>query len=69
MDNELVYDYLVVGGGILGLATAWTLKKQCLQAAVGLVTAGNLCDGTTSQAAALVTQGRSSECAVQLVQD
>lgn len=69
MDNELVYDYLVVGGGILGLATAWTLKKQCPQTAVGLVTAGNLCDGTTSQAAALVTQGRSSECAAGLVQD
>jgi len=69
LGNELVYDYLVVGGGILGLATAWTLKKQCPQAAVGLVTAGNLCDGTTSQAAALVTQGRSSECAAHLVQE
>jgi len=31
------YDYLIVGGGIVGLSTAWQLQQQCLDKRIGLL--------------------------------
>jgi (S)-2-hydroxyglutarate dehydrogenase len=32
-----VYDYIVIGGGIVGLATAWQLKKQAKAANIAVL--------------------------------
>lgn len=59
-----------MGGGILGQATAWQLAKQRPEKAshMALVTMGNPSEGTTSQAAALVTHGRGQALATDMVQ-
>ncbi len=66
----MYYDYLIIGGGVLGQAVAWELANRIKgQGSIGLVTSEGLSNGTTAQAAALVTQGRSSVAAARLVQE
>ncbi|MFY0640108.1 MAG: FAD-binding oxidoreductase [Bermanella sp.] len=65
----MTVDYLIIGGGILGQAVAWTLSKAAPSADIALIEKGLCSQATTSQAAALVTQGRSKLIAASMVQD
>ncbi len=65
----MTVDYLIIGGGILGQAVAWTLSKAAPQADIALIEKGLCSQATTSQAAALVTQGRTKLIAASMVQD
>lgn len=52
-------DFLIIGGGILGAATAWALAQRVPAGArIRLVEAGMVSTATTSQAAALLTRVR-----------
>lgn len=61
-------DYLIIGGGILGLSCAWTLASRVPQGTrITLLEANTLSSGTTSQAAALLTRARPDLDMAQLV--
>lgn len=61
-------DYLIIGGGILGAATAWSLAQQAPAGTrIRLVEAGLLASATTSQAAALLTRVRPDPAMAALV--
>ncbi|MBP0048362.1 FAD-binding oxidoreductase [Marinobacterium sp. AK62] len=52
-------DFIIIGGGILGAATAWSLAKRAPAGSrIRLIEAGLLHSATTSQAAALLTRVR-----------
>ena len=52
-------DFLIIGGGILGAATAWALAQRAPAGTrIRLIEAGMSSTATTSQAAALLTQVR-----------
>jgi sarcosine oxidase subunit beta len=61
-------DYLIVGGGVLGQAIAWRLAKNTHLKKIVLVDKAEFSQATSSQAAALVTHGRSNVIASELVQ-
>ncbi|MBA4501219.1 NAD(P)/FAD-dependent oxidoreductase [Marinobacterium marinum] len=61
-------DFLIIGGGILGAATAWSLARQApAGTGIRLVEAGMLASATTSQAAALLTRVRPDPAMAALV--
>lgn len=65
----MTVDYLIIGGGILGQAVAWTLSKKMPQTEIALIEKDLCAQATTSQAAALITQGRTKSIAASMVQD
>ncbi|MFT5593400.1 MAG: sarcosine oxidase subunit beta [Oceanicoccus sp.] len=67
--KNVTVDYLIIGGGILGQAVAWTLVKASPNADIAVIEKGLCSQATTSQAAALVTQGRTKLIASAMVQD
>ncbi|GAA0693763.1 FAD-binding oxidoreductase [Marinobacterium maritimum] len=61
-------DFLIIGGGILGAATAWSLAQRAPAGTrIRLVEAGMLATATTSQAAALLTRVRPDPAMAALV--
>ncbi|MGB2130843.1 MAG: NAD(P)/FAD-dependent oxidoreductase [Marinobacterium sp.] len=61
-------DFLIIGGGILGAATAWSLARRAPAGTrIRLVEAGMLATATTSQAAALLTRVRPDPAMAALV--
>ncbi|GAA0783752.1 NAD(P)/FAD-dependent oxidoreductase [Marinobacterium sediminicola] len=61
-------DFLIIGGGILGAATAWSLAQRApVGTRIRLIEAGMLASATTSQAAALLTRVRPDPAMAALV--
>ncbi len=61
-------DYLIIGGGILGGATAWSLAQRAPAGTrIRIVEAGLTASATTSQAAALLTRVRPDPAMAALV--
>ncbi len=61
-------DFLIVGGGILGAATAWSLAQRVPSGTrIHIVEAGLTASATTSQAAALLTRVRPDPAMAALV--
>ncbi len=61
-------DFLIIGGGILGAATAWSLAQRAPAGTrIRLLEAGMLATATTSQAAALLTRVRPDPAMAALV--
>ncbi|PSL15819.1 4-methylaminobutanoate oxidase (formaldehyde-forming) [Marinobacterium halophilum] len=61
-------DFLIIGGGILGAATAWSLAQRApVGSRIRVVEAGMLATATTSQAAALLTRVRPDPAMAALV--
>lgn len=61
-------DFLIIGGGILGAATAWALAQRVPAGSrIRLIEAGMLSAATTSQAAALLTRVRPDGAMAALV--
>lgn len=65
----MTVDYLIIGGGILGQAVAWALAQVEPNTRIALIEKDACAQATTSQAAALVTQGRSHPVAASMVQE
>ncbi|MBV0932882.1 NAD(P)/FAD-dependent oxidoreductase [Marinobacterium weihaiense] len=61
-------DFLIIGGGILGAATAWSLAQRApVGSRIRIVEAGLTAAATTSQAAALLTRVRPDPAMAALV--
>jgi glycine/D-amino acid oxidase-like deaminating enzyme/nitrite reductase/ring-hydroxylating ferredoxin subunit len=53
LDEDITVDVAVVGGGLVGITTAWLLKKEGLRVAV--LEADRICQGTTAHSTAKIT--------------
>lgn len=60
-------DIVVVGGGVLGLATAWHLTRMGHGASVLVLERNGLASAATAQAAALLTRARGDDATAALV--
>ena len=53
LDQDITVDVAVIGGGLVGITTAWLLKKEGLKVAV--LEADRICQGTTGHSTAKIT--------------
>lgn len=53
LDEDITVDVAIVGGGLVGISTAWMLKKEGLKVAV--IEADRICQGTTAHSTAKIT--------------
>ncbi len=62
------YDFVVVGGGIIGLSTAWQLAKRQVGASILLLEQNSLTSGTTWHAAGLIGTQKLSKPVYEMAQ-
>ena len=53
LDEDIQVDAAIIGGGLVGITTAWLLKKEGLKVAV--LEADRICQGTTGHSTAKIT--------------